>query len=308
MRSTEDPIARLAAADPLESEQLGSVEQAEADALLARLMGEPVELRSQRRPVRRLALAVAAAGVALVFALVGVDLLDDDAPGPNVVERAVAAVTATDAVFHTVELSSWSGSDLDRSSGPRGAYIEAWYGSDGSVHQKLYANRDGRRGRLLGETAGRLRPRGGGRYGGVMEVYEPRTDTLRQVRFGRVRQRQPRELDPNRDPGRAMRELQRLGRLRVEGRTRVDGRDAYRLVSGPVRGFAPGLTESYVYLVDADTYYPLRLTYRFGEGKHWAETEVRYLVYERRPLDAAGRAALEMDPHPGAKLERLPRR
>jgi hypothetical protein len=47
--------------------------------------------------------------------------------------------------------------------------------------------------------------------------------------------------------------------------------------------------------------------YRFGKGRNWAEIEARFLVYERLPLDAAGRAALRMDPHPGAKLERSTR-
>jgi hypothetical protein len=309
MRSMPDPIDRLAAADPLESEQLGPAERREADALLARLVAEPVEAPPRRRPVRRMALAVASTAAALVLVLVGVDLLDDDTPGPDIVARAVAAVTGENSVFHTVQLVRFH--DLDSEPPTVSAYIEAWHGPDRSMHTKMYGVRGGRRGRLLSETTERLRPRGGGRSSGVGQVYNPRTDTIRESRFVPtwLRQRQPVELDPRRDPGLAMRELERRGRLRVDGRTRVDGREAYRLVSGVVPGFAPGLKESYVYLVDAETYYPLKLRYRFGKGGDWAEGDIRYLVYERLPLDAAGRAALRMDPHPGAKLEQIaPRR
>jgi hypothetical protein len=307
MRSTPDPIDRLAAADPLASEQLGPAERAEADALLARLVGESVEAPARRRPVRRLALAVASTAAALAIALIGLDLLDDDSPGPDIVARAVAAVSGDNAIFHTVELVRFHSPDTEPSTSS--AYIESWYGSDRSMHTKWYRARGERHGRLLSETAERLRPGGGGRYSGVAQVYNPRTDTIRQVRSGptQLRQRQPLELDRKRDPGLTMRELERRGQLRVDGRTRVNGRAAYRLVSGLVPGFAPGLKESYVYLVDTETYYPLMVRYRFGKGGKWAEIEARFLVYERLPLDATGRAALKMDPHPGAKWERMTR-
>ena len=72
-------------------------------------------------------------------------------------------------------------------------------------------------------------------------------------------------LDPF-DPGRSLKELQAEGKLRVAGRVDVDGRPAYRLVSGDVRA-SDGTIQRSVLLVDAETYLPreLRLVVRAQE-------------------------------------------
>jgi hypothetical protein len=109
------------------------------------------------------------------------------------------------------------------------------------------------------------------------------------------------------DPGRSLRALEAQGRLRLAGTTRVGDRKAYRLVSGPVRGFIKGSVDRYVYLVDSETYYPLLVRYSTHRGRVSAGYTTRYLVYERLPFDAQHRKLLELDPHPGAVEDPLPR-
>ena len=56
------------------------------------------------------------------------------------------------------------------------------------------------------------------------------------------------------------------------------------------------------FLVDAETYLPLatHFTQRLQNGER-IDLFIRYLVYERLPLNARTRAQLDLDPHPGAK-------
>jgi hypothetical protein len=104
----DDLIERLGATDPAaDSERLSPDEQREADELLARLLATPPAATEQRKlergRVRRWALAAAVAvGVAAV-GWAGIDVLDSDAPGPDVVARAVAAVNRDDVIYHFVE-------------------------------------------------------------------------------------------------------------------------------------------------------------------------------------------------------------
>ncbi len=300
MRPSHDLMKRLAAADPLrDAERLTADEQREADALLTQLLATPVapERRPAARPrTRRWALAAtASAGVALAAFAAG-NLLDSDAPGPDVVELAVAAVSAEDAVYHTVDRRRVEGSDFR----PATAYFESWHTTDGRLHQRSYAARGGRRGRLIGDFAGRRAP---GRRGGPAMRWDASTNTIYSNRFGSVTpSRGAPSIDPFGDPGTALRALEAQGRLRLAGKTRVDGRDAYRLTSGTVEGFAPGTRERVVFIVDAETYLPLltHFNQRASDGGT-LDLSIRYLVYERLPLDARTRAQLDLDPHPGAK-------
>jgi hypothetical protein len=290
-----DLIQQMRDADPLpDAERLTPEEQREADTLLARLTAEPVAPRARPR-VRRWALA---AGVAFTLGLVlaGVSLIDENDGGPGVAERAVAAVTDKTAIYHTVSIAHATVPDAEVPS-PRPAWFEAWDAPDGSRHQKLFSVDHGRRGKLRGEEAGKLHPKGRGRFGGPLRIYDPRDNTIRHLRFGRSPSHGAPVFNPGADPGRSLRSLQAQGRLRLAGTTRVGGHDAYRLVSGPVRGFIKGRVESYVYLVDSETYYPLLVRYRAGS----LSIVTRYLVYERLPFDAAHRKLLKLDPHPGAK-------
>ena len=124
-------------------------------------------------------------------------------------------------------------------------------------------------------------------------------------RFGSARSsRGAPNIDPYGDPGAGLRALEAQGRLRLAASGEVDGRRAYRLVSGDVKG-GGGFTERVEYLVDAETYLPLASIYTAtsAEGDR-RELHTRYLVYERLPLNARTRTLLDLDPHPNAKCER----
>lgn len=302
MRPSNELMERLAAADPLpDAEQLTSDDQREADALLAQLLATPVadDRRAAPRPhARRWALAATATACVAVAAFAAANLLESDAPGPNVIELAVAAVSADDAVYHTVDRRRVEGSDFLPAT--QTAYFEAWHTTDGRLHQKAYASRGERRGRLIADFAGRRTP---GRRGGPAMRWDASTNTIYSNRFGRVTpSRGAPSIDPFGDPGTSLRAFEAQGRLRLARKTRVDGRDAYRLTSGAVEGFAPRTRERVVFVVDAETYLPLsvRFSNRSPDGGR-LEIFVRYLVYERLPLNARTRAQLDLDPHPGAK-------
>jgi hypothetical protein len=290
-----DLIQRLRDADPLpEAERLTPAEQHEADSLLARLVAEPIAPRPRPR-ARRWALAAGAACV-VALAVGAVSLLDDNEGAPGVAARAAAAVSDEKAIYHTV----WIGRATAADSRPRrsSAWFESWDAPDGSTRQKLFRVEHGHRGRLVGEMAGRLRPKGRGRFGGALLTYDARENTIRHTRFGRspIRGRPP-TISPGADPGSSLKSLQAQGRLHLAGKARVGNRDAYRLVSGPVPGFMKGTVDRYEYLVDSETYYPLLLHF---ENESIRITE-RFLVYERLPFDASHRELLKLDPHPGAK-------
>jgi hypothetical protein len=300
-----DLMERLAAADPLrDGEQLTAEEERKAEALLARLLATPVgpatEERRARRPrPRRLALAAAGVACSAAAAFAAVNLVDSDGPalGPVVVERAVAAVTQGDSVYHVVERTRATGNVPDGFD--RTVYFESWYTTDGRIHRKTFASSGVRRGRLLGEEAGRRRP---GRRGGRLLRYFPGQNTIIEGGFGAGPSSAP-GIDPFGDPGAQLRALQKQGRLRAAGTTEVDGRPAYRLVSGPVtRPDGRAQEERVEFLVDADTYLPLAQRYSIGtDSEREMGFSTRYLIYERLPLNARSRALLALDPHPGAE-------
>jgi hypothetical protein len=295
-------MERLAAADPLpDAERLTTEEQREADALLGQLLATPVspERRPARTPrLRRWGIAAAATGCVALAAFAAANLLDSEAPGPNVVELAVAAVSTDDAVYHTVDRRRVEGSDFLPAT--QTAYFESWHTTDGRMHQKAYAARGERRGRLIGDFAGRRTP---GRRGGPAMRWDASTNTIYSNRFGSVTgSRGAPSIDPFGDPGAGLRAFEAQGRLRLAGKTRVDGRDAYRLTSGTVEGFAPHTRDRVVFIVDAETYLPLSTHFsnRSADGGRLV-LHIRYLVYERLPLNARTLAQLDLDPHPGAK-------
>jgi hypothetical protein len=239
--------------------------------------------------------------------LVAASLLDSDSPGVGVVERAVAAVTRDDVIYHFVERSHVRASfEPDR---VRTHYIESWHTSDGRIHRRTFAARGDARGRLLEDFAGRSIP---GRRVNPLLRWDAFSNTISEGGFGPGRRDvgAP-SLDFVGDHGAQLRELQSQGRLRVAGTTRVGNKPAYRLVSGPVRDPELGGEERVEFLVDTDTYLPLALRfsarYRSSDPEHPTTRIVivsRYLVYERLPLNASNRALLHLDPHPGAKCSR----
>ena len=104
MRGHDELMERLAAADPVrDREPLTPEAQREADAMLARLLATPVtEPRRSRSRVRPRALAVAGAACVALAVFIAINLLGSKAPGPSVVDRAVAAVSRG-GVYHVVE-------------------------------------------------------------------------------------------------------------------------------------------------------------------------------------------------------------
>jgi hypothetical protein len=306
-----DPMENLAAADPLrDGDRLTPEEEREADALLARLLvTSPAGAEGRgggRQRVRRGTLATAAVVGVAAAVLVATSLVDSDTPGGGIVERAVAAVSQDDVIYHVVERTraevSYEPDEVTT------IYTESWHTSEGHIHQRTFAARDGRRGRLLQDVAGRQLP---GRRGGPLLRWEARSNTITEGGFGRGRDTGAGApvLDPFSEPGAQLRTLEEQGRLRVAGTTRVGDERAYRLVSGPVSH--PQLRngeERVEFLVDADTYLPLALRYSSVHRSSDPEFPIsridifiRYLVYERLPLNEKNRAFLDLDPHPGAK-------
>lgn len=299
-----DLMERLAAADPLrDAERLGPDDQREADALLARLLATPAEHPGERRPERsrprRVALAAAAVLFTAAAAFAAVNLLDSDSSGPGVVEKAVAAVTRDGVVYHVLQRGSGSSSGVP-DQGRQSFYFESWHTTGGRTHRKIFAAEEGRRAKLLEDSAGRRLP---GRRGGPLLRWDVGSNTIYGGGFavGPGATGAPR-IDPFGDPGATLRALERDGRLRVAGTAQVGDRIAYRLVSGVVPGPTEGERESVVFLVDSETYLPLAQRYSVRSGSAKPSTyRFRYLVYERLPLDSRTRARLDLDPHPGAK-------
>jgi hypothetical protein len=297
MRPPHDLMDRLAAADPMpDAERLGPEQHHEADALLERLLATPVEPARRKRSHRRWTRLTAATACAAAGLFVVLNLVDSDAPAPGVIDRAIAALSDGDAVYHVVSRSRGEVSFDPR--GARTLWNESWHTTSGMMHNRWYTDRNGRRGRYVEDFAGRRRP---GRHGGPALRWSIMTNTITESGFGSSGGGGGAPGINPFDPARGLRELQAEGRLRVAGTTVVDGRRAYRLVSGTVRG-SGGSKEHTELLVDAETYLPLAQRYS-GVYKDDSTFKVftRYVTYERLPLNDKTKAQLDLDPHPGAK-------
>lgn len=307
--SPRDLMERVGAANPVtDANRLSPDDEREADALLERLLATPadgvVRERSSWRPWPQLAVATALVAVVVFAAL---SLLDsDDGATPGIVEKAVAALTQPDAVYHAVYIGRMRSTEFpEEHANP---YVETWHTTAGRLHWRTYAEKDGRRGRLLGDFAGQRRP---GRLGGPALTYEARTNLIYESGFGRAPGTGAPGVDPF-DPGRSLKELEAEGRLRVAGEVEIDGRRAYRLVSDEFTSSGGRVQRSEI-LVDAETYLPReqRLFDRTANGKTtlvvWD-----YLKYERLPLNTKNSGLLDFDPPAGAKCrpgtERLERK
>lgn len=303
MPTHEQLMERLAAADPLpDAERLTPDERQEADELLSRLLAtppEPARPAPARGPRRQWALGAVAAACTALVAFAAVNVLDSNAPGPNVIELTVAAMSDRDAVYHIVERKTLRATGFRAPVEGRRIWFESWQTTDGHYHQRGFAPGREQRGRLLTDFAGWRTP---GRRGGPALSWDARNNTIVSMRFGfSSSSRGAPYLDQFADPGTQLRSLEEQGRLHAAGTTEVDGRKAYRLSSGTVPGSGPHGKERIVFLVDAETYLPLASRYTHSNGKHRYELFTRYVVYRRLPLNARGRAKLDLDPHPGAK-------
>ena len=297
MRPPYDLMERLAAADPQPAaEPLSPDQQRDADALLERLLATPVEERRSRRRWARLAVATASAAVVVFVAL---NVFGSSAPGPGVIDKAIAALKNEDAVYHYVARVRFNASDFDPILGKNVRLFESWRTLGGRMHWKDYTVRNGQKGKLLDDVAGRRRP---GRRGGPAIRYDAHANTIWPSGFGAGSGPGAPSLDAF-DPGGSLRSLQSEGRLRVAGTVEVAGRPAYRLVSGRVPG-SNGSTEHAEFLVDAETYLPVAERYSRREANGSTVTGfTRFLTYERLPLNDETRELLDLDPHPGAKCD-----
>jgi hypothetical protein len=300
MTPVNDLMERVAGADPVRDPgSLTPDEQRDADALLQRLLAEPAPAAAPRptRPHRRWPqLAVATAFVAVaVFAAASL-LGSDDGPGPNVVARAVAALTDDDVIYHAEVIARAQAPDFPEAN--RNFYYETWHTASGRMRQRSYGPLRNRKKGVYGEVAGQRRQ---GRLGGPALTYDPLTNLIYETGFGRSRSGKGAPgFDPF-DPGRSVKELQAEGRLRVAGRVEVGGRPAYRLVSGDVTS-SEGSVQSSVLLVDTETYLPreLRLTDRLSNGVT-RRLRWRYVLYERLPLNDKTESLLHFHPPARAK-------
>jgi hypothetical protein len=291
MRRHDELMERLAAADPVrDREPLTPEGQREADEMLARLLATPAtEPRRPRSRVRPRALAVAGAACVAVAVLVAINLLGSKAPGPSIVDRAVAAVTRG-GVYHVVEQMTLRGPGV-----PQEIDSESWYTHDGRLHRKSVTTLNGRR--IEEDVAGRRRP---GQTNGPTLTWDRHSNTIGATGFsdgGGLP-----FLGPFTEPSAQLLALEKKGQLRAAGTTTVDGKRAYRLVSGQV---PVGKDRMEVEIdVDAKTYLPLtqRLTLKLAAGQKFV-AHTRYRVYERRALNDKTEPRLALDPHPGAKCD-----
>ena len=287
MRGHDELMERLAAADPVrDREPLTSEAQREADVMLARLLATPVT-EPRRTRVRPRVLAVAGAACVALAAFIAINLLGSNTPGPSVVDRAVAAVSRG-GVYHVVEVMTLRGPGQ-----PTELDSESWYTHDGRLHRTSSTTHEGQR--VVEELAGRRRP---GRSAGSALQWDRSSNTIGEGGFasgGGVP-----FLDPFTDPGARLQALEKQGKLRAAGTTTVDGKRAYRLVSGKV---PVDKDQAEVEIaVDAKTYLPLtqRLTLTMAAGPKVVAL-TRYRVYERLALNDRTERQLALDRHPGSK-------
>jgi hypothetical protein len=300
MTPVNDLMERVAGADTVRDPgSLTPDEQRDADALLQRLLASPAPAAAPRRarPRRRWPQLAVATAVVAVAAFAAASLLgSDDSPGPNVVARAVAALTDDDVIYHAEVVATAQAPDFPEAS--KGLYYETWHTASGRMRQRSYGPARNRSKRVYGEVAGQRRP---GRLGGPSLTYDPRANLIYETGFGRDSSvRGAPGFDPF-DPGRSVKELQAEGRLRVAGRVEVGGRPAYRLVSGDVRSSGGSVQRSEL-LIDAETYLPreLRLVDRAPNGLT-RRLRWRYVVYERLPLNDRNESLLDFHPPARAK-------
>ena len=297
-----DLTDRLRELNPVAEAPLDAHERADADVLLRRILAEPqpIPRRWGRRPAgwRRLVAATAVVVSLALAALVAVELADRGGR-PAIADRAYAAVTDSNVIYHFVldtttaagALSAVSRRELEFMNGR----LESWYRADGSAfHSRQFRrDRDGRL-RLYYESA-RTRGRG--------VDYDAERAVLGRYRRGEAggRSAPGGSLD-------AFREAYREGEVLERGTTTFHGRPAYRLV---VRRAQRGsFRRRIAFYVDRKTYLPLgtreRTRLEIDGRVASVRSESVYRMYERLPDTAANRKLLRMVPRPAARRSDQP--
>jgi hypothetical protein len=289
MRGHDELMERLAAADPVrDREPLTPDAQREADAMLARLLATPAT-EPRRTRVRPRVLAVAGAACVALAVFIAINLLGSKAPGPSVVDRAVAAVSRG-GVYHVVEAMTFRTEGARQA--PQELSFESWYTADGRLHRNSSTVREGQK--VAEEIAGWRRP---GHSAGSALQWDLSSNTIGEGGFAGGAALP--FLDPFTDPGAQLQTLEKKGRLRAAGTTTVGGKRAYRLESGKVAVDKDQMEVEIT--VDAKTYLPLtqRLTLKTAAGPKFVAV-TRYRVYERVALNDKTERRLALDRHPGA--------
>jgi hypothetical protein len=224
--------------------------------------------RRSRRPLRAAVAAAAAAAIALgvLSALPG--------SGPSVVERAAAALTASNGtILHVVMRSD----KLE---------LETWQETSPPYHMRQIMVSNGRR--LEVAT-----------LNGVPQIYDEQTNTIYTgsalkrpaSRPTKEQGAQPYGGDPYREKILA---LLNSGNAHEDGRTVVDSRDAVRIVSDD---------GAMTLLVDAGTYEPIEWSVTTDS----TTTTTRFPTYEHLPATEANAGLLSLTAeHPGATVDTDP--
>jgi hypothetical protein len=264
---TDETLALLRRENPVREDDLAGPEHAVARALKRRILRGDEAAPAPRR--RRVAFRLAVAGAAVTAVAFGAL---SALPGrePSAVERAMAALDAADGtILHTVVLTTRTDRDGTTSTGG----TETWRQTAPPYDERVVT-----RGRELAWASGRP------------EAYVARTNTIYTLRPDT-------EVPPRRGAGddadglvERMRVLLSSGDAREDGRLRVGGRDAVRIVAGNL-----------TLLVDARTYRPIEWRTVADDG---TIEHSRFRTYELLPATAANLALLSVrTQHPGARVE-----
>jgi hypothetical protein len=323
-----DLLDRLADANPVTS---APTEPADLDALLERIVAAPPPRAGRRRLVRPL-LAVGGVACAAAVAFAAIDIAGPEDQAGGVIDRAVAATTGDDVIYHVVErftgryetedrraLDAYDSEGLDLFEDEDTVY-EYWFGPGGRHRMTVHDAEGTRTGRLRAEIAVR--------EGRRTWYYDAPHDHLsigcpveRPTRPSPPVPARPEgfppALSPGEDAGPQLRALHEQDRLRVVETVEVRGRSAHRLSSDTFRGPEKGHTERVEFLVDAETYLPIQQrNFSTQQGiaglprNEFSDVPVSgiftrdFLVYERLPVTRENLAALEPEPRPGAEVDR----
>jgi hypothetical protein len=297
----DERLALLTAENPVSEAELAGPRDAQARALLDRLLLDDGRQRTPSAPPtrRRLRVAVAAAAVVAV-ALGALSLLPGDEPErASAIERAAAALGHADGdILHVVTHSTLTG--------PGGEVLrrertEAWQATSEPYDMRQVITSDAGTARELAVRDGHP------------EVYDGRSDTISALPpalalpAGPAQPPLPNTGAPIPDdhldtaPERLRTEildLLRSGEAREDGHITVDGHEAVRIV-------APALDMRL--LVDAETYQPIEWTVPVtGIGTHPDRglLTTTFATYERLPASDANLALLDLRAqHPGATAD-----
>ncbi|MBE2320889.1 hypothetical protein DVA67_033335 [Solirubrobacter sp. CPCC 204708] len=264
-----DVTDRLRAANPVKEEPA----LPPVAPLLARLDDAP----APRRPRRRLLLVLALVMTVLAAIVVGLELRGPDV---DVVAEARAALGGTDAIVHVVardERFNPDGTLVDRS----GTTSEIWSARDPLRLRIREANVES------AYADGVITTRADGK--------------VQTTRLDDAARRAIEDMDsstsltqPGRDPLAVVRRLLDEGALRPDGTAEVGGREVRRLVGSRPAPDAMGPAVQVEYLVDADSYAPVRLSTRatLEDGRPAGARTLTFLEYQRLPLTRANEPLL----------------